>query len=257
MTESSNAFADQADPPLNRFEDLILTYERQDGLNPPTPGATIFVGSSTFANWHTLEQDLRAVKAINRGFGGSTIPEINYYARRIIVKYRPAKIVFYAGANDIVEGHSGEQVFLDFLKFVKQIHEALPEAEIYWVSMSIAPSRIQFVDQYDQGNQLVRQFTGLCRKFTAAPPLVHYIDVAPVMRDVDGRLKAEYFLEDMLHMNRLGYEAWIPVILSALLANGGSATRFRTGDNQPGLAPKKRGTRRKDHKIRQENQTSN
>lgn len=195
---------------LNRFEASIRAFEAQDQKQPPAHGATVFVGSSTFALWTNLEHEFKDLGAINRGFGGSTIPEVNHYSDRIVLKYKPKRVVFYAGTNDIGElNHSGQQVAQDFEKFVGIVHGKLPNTDVYFISLSVAPIRLQNASEFRDGNQRILAY---CQK----NPRVHYIDVTPVMREKDGRLKEELFGPDRLHMNEKGYALWIPVIRQAL-----------------------------------------
>lgn len=202
------AFAQDAQP-IDRFEDEIRAFEEIDSKIPPAPGGTVFIGSSTFRKWKTMKKDLRDLQPINRGFGGSTIPEINHYENRLIAHLNPSRIVFYAGTNDIAEGHSPEQVLADFKTFVESAHKDAPKADIYFISMSIAPSRISMQKQFDAGNQLISEYIKTDSK-------LHFIDVTPVMRDSSNNLKAEFFGPDNLHMTRAGYEAWIPIIEGAV-----------------------------------------
>ena len=195
---------------LSRYEESIRAFEGQDQKQPPAQGATVFVGSSTFAHWTTLEQEFKDLGAINRGFGGSTIAEVNHYSDRIVLKYKPKRIVFYAGTNDIGElGHSGQQVAQDFEKFVGIVHRKLPRTDVYFVSLSVAPVRLQNATEFRDGNKRILAYS-------QKAPHVHFIDVTPVMRQKDGRLKNELFGPDRLHMNTKGYALWIPVIRKAL-----------------------------------------
>ncbi|MFX6269910.1 hypothetical protein ABTF75_18990, partial [Acinetobacter baumannii] len=77
--------AHKFDPPhaIDRFEPAIVKFEDDDKHSMPAPGGTLFIGSSTFTHWKTLEEEFKDFKAINRGFGGSTIPEVNHYLDRI------------------------------------------------------------------------------------------------------------------------------------------------------------------------------
>lgn len=195
---------------LNRFEESIRAFEAQDQKRPAAQGATVFVGSSTFAHWTTLEHEFKDLGAINRGFGGSTIAEVNHYSDRIVLKYKPKRVVFYAGTNDIGElNHSGQQVAQDFEKFVGIVHGKLPKTDVYFISLSVAPIRLQNATEFRDGNKRIRDY---CLKAER----VHFIDVTPVMRENDGRLKDELFGPDRLHMNAKGYALWIPVIRKAL-----------------------------------------
>ncbi len=197
---------------VDRFENEIRAYEQKDKRKQPPVGHTVFIGSSTFTRWQSLEKDLSELQPINRGFGGSTIPEINHYETRLIAPLNPFRIVFYAGTNDIAEGHSGEQVCDDFKQFVKAAHHDAPNAEIYFISMSVAPSRLTMQEQFDHGNALISEYV-------KTDPKLHFIDVRPVMRDEKNQLKAAYFGPDQLHMTPEGYKAWIGVIRNALSKN--------------------------------------
>jgi lysophospholipase L1-like esterase len=198
------------DQPLDRFAEDILAFGREDKDHPPPEGGTLFVGSSTFTHAASMLKEYFAdFRPIVRAFGGSTIPEINHYIEQTVLKYKPAKIVFYAGTNDLADGHSGERVFEDFRAFTARVQARLPHTEIIFVSMSMAPSRVQFQKEYEIGNSLIQSLARRRRR-------VLYVDVTHVMYDQLGNLHADWFLEDELHMNHLGYEAWLPIIRDAL-----------------------------------------
>jgi lysophospholipase L1-like esterase len=65
---------------------------------------------------------------VNRGFGGSQIADSVHFADRLIVKYQPRLVIFYAGDNDIAAGKSPEQVSEDFKSLVNVIHKDLPKS---------------------------------------------------------------------------------------------------------------------------------
>src|SRR6266550_2177708 len=90
-----------AAPALDRYESEITAFEAADRATPPAPGGIVFVGSSSFRRWTSLAADFPGLPVLNRGFGGSTLREVNHYARRIVLPYRPRLIVLYAGDNEI------------------------------------------------------------------------------------------------------------------------------------------------------------
>lgn len=200
-------------PQKDRFESEIREFEKQDAATPPAPGGTVFVGSSTIRFWKTLEQDFKEFHAINRGFGGSTFPDIDNYVERIVTKYKPSKVVVYVGTNDIAElHHSGETIFHDYQELVNKVQSKCPNAEIYFISMSMAPSRTEWAAEYDKGNELVRNYSKSTKH-------LHYINVLPAMRNDKGELRNELFGLDHLHMNHNGYEGWKPIVTNGLKAN--------------------------------------
>lgn len=197
---------------LERFKGDVETYRRNGGDKPLPAGSTMFVGSSTFTLWTDLEKDMSFCRAVNRGFGGSTIPEIIHFCDSYITPARPARIVFYAGTNDLGElMHSGADVAADFERFVRHIEQKLPGTEIYFVSLSVAPCRLHLEKEYREGNRLIADF---CSR-TAH---LHYVDVTGVMRDSAGALRRDLFQADQLHMTRAGYDLWIPILTAALKA---------------------------------------
>jgi lysophospholipase L1-like esterase len=207
------ASAAPAADPAAKWEPAIAAFEKKDKESPPPQGATLFVGSSTFAKWKELEADFKALRAINRGFGGSMISDVLYYADRIVIPYKPRAIVLYGGDNDVTK-KSADQVFADYKGLVEKVRKALPETKIYFISIKPSPSRVKVWDEAKKVNQLVRDYA-------AKTPGLGYIDIVPVMMGADGQPKPELFLADTLHMNRAGYELWIPVIKAAMEKDAG------------------------------------
>ena len=71
------------------------------------------VGSSSIRLWK-LDTWFPKLSAVNRGFGGSEISDVNYFADRIVFRHKPRVIVFYAGDNDIVpDTQSPQDVLAD------------------------------------------------------------------------------------------------------------------------------------------------
>lgn len=195
--------------PIDRFEKAIVAYEAKDRTSPPPQGAVLFVGSSTFALWKGLEEDMKPIVVINRGFGGSTIPEVLHYLDRIVIPYKPAKIVLYVGGNDIADGVEPIMVFERFKTLVQKIRAALPETAIYFISMKSAPTRLRFSAQYDEANRLIHEYIQKGRN-------LHFIETRHLLVDGQGKPREELYLDDRLHLNRQGYEAWIPVLKAAI-----------------------------------------
>jgi len=193
------------DSTLLRFENEITNFEKQDSTNGIDKGEILMIGSSSFRMWETMYKDLAPRKVLNRGFGGSTIPEVIHYADRIIFPYQPEKIVLYAGENDIAAGQSASQVFKSYKKFVSLVKEKLPNTKISFVSMKPSISRWHLWHEYKIGNDLIAAF---CK----TKPKLNYIDISEVMLIDNERIDSIIFIEDGLHMNALGYERWTKII---------------------------------------------
>lgn len=205
---ASVAFLQAAEPNPARWEKDIAAFQASDRTNPPPKNAVLFIGSSSIRMWDTLAADFPNLKVINRGFGGSLIPDSTHFADRIIFPYEPSKIVFYAGDNDIARGHSPERVSADFRTFVETIHSKLPKTKIYFLAIKPSPSRWHLSPQSKEANRLIKRYA----RFR---PKVEYIDVwSPLIKE--GRPDPDLFVRDRLHINSKGYELWTKVIRQAL-----------------------------------------
>jgi len=194
--------------PIDRYEKVIGGFEKKDQAKAPPKGATLFVGSSSFAIWRDLEKDFADLPAINRGFGGSTLPEVLHYARRIVLPYRPSRIVVYCGENDIASGASPELVLENFTRLVELVRRELPGVKVWYLTMKLSQSRLKFRAAFERANALIREFADRADD-------VGYIDIYTVLLK-DGQPIEEMYLKDKLHMSRKGYERIIPVIRAAL-----------------------------------------
>lgn len=199
----------QAPPPsAPRFDDAIAAFEAADKQTPPAKCATLFVGSSTIRFWTTLARDFPTRTVINRGFGGSTIWEIDAYFDRIVTPYRPKQIVFYAGDNDIALGRSAFEAYADFAAFMAMKDKALGTTPVWFIA--VKPSKLRW-EMQPQMADLNARVKALADKRND----LAYIDIVPAMLGKDGKPK-DIFKEDRLHMTAEGYKLWTPIVNAAL-----------------------------------------
>ncbi len=211
--EKEKANISVIDTSLMRFEETIQRFEVMDRDSFPPKNAMLFVGSSSFRYWDSLAKDFDPHVVINRGFGGSTMAELNYYADRIVFPYEPSKIFIYEGDNDIVEDSvSPSLVKEQLIEFVEKATHLLPETDLYFVSIKPSPSRKHLLTKAMNTNELIQNYA-------ASEPKLHYIDIfGPMMKD-SNNINWELFKEDSLHMNREGYVLWAEVINDVLTTN--------------------------------------
>ena len=179
------------------WEKEISAFEKSDQANPPPQKAIVFTGSSTIRRWTTMAADLPKHKVLNRGFGGSQIVDVTYFAARIIIPYKPKMVLLRSGGNDIFQGKSPEQVFQDFKDFVAKIHRKLPKTEIVFIALSPSVARWDKADKEKSLNTMVLAFTKKNKR-------VKYLDAANVSLGADGKPRPELFIEDKLHFNAEG-----------------------------------------------------
>ncbi len=201
--------AQEEKPP---FWNEIQKFKQQDQEHPPEEGQIVFVGSSSFAKWQNVNEYFPKYKIINRGFGGSTLPDVIRYADAIIFPYKPRQIVIYAGDNDAAESDtiSASQIFYRFKKLYQQIREKLPETEVTYISIKPSPSREQFFPVMNKANWEIREYL-------EKQDHAEFIDIWHKMLDDFGKPREELFGSDRLHMNKEGYKIWQKAIQPYLI----------------------------------------
>ncbi|MDQ2665342.1 MAG: alpha/beta fold hydrolase [Gemmatimonadota bacterium] len=183
------------------FEPEILAFEAADRASPPRQGGVVFAGSSTFRMWMKAAADFPGVALVNRGFGGSTFPDLLQAESRIVAPYRPHLIMLYEGDNDLNAGRTPADVLNDYRSFVSLVRRQLPSTRVTFVSIKPSPSRWAIVDKMREANRLVQQEV-------ARDTLLAYVDVFTPMIGANGHPRPELFGPDSLHMTRAGYLLW-------------------------------------------------
>jgi lysophospholipase L1-like esterase len=196
------------------WESAIRKFEAQDRVQPPPANVVVFTGSSSITFWSMLEQDMAPLPVINRGFGGSRMNDVVYYAPRIVVAYRPRAVVLFAGTNDIAgsKPKTAQEVYDGYRAFVDVVHTALPDTPIFYISITPTPSRWKLWPIVQDANRLI------CAH-TATDPRLHFIDMTDVILGLDGKPDRSLFRFDRLHPNKKGYAAWTAKIKPILLAD--------------------------------------
>ena len=196
-----------------RFEDEIASFEAADRVSRPPKGNVLFVGSSSIRVWPDLKVDFPNIDVLQRGFGGSTLDEVDHYASRIVLPYCPRLIVLYAGDNDLAEGRTPEQILADFKTFVGLVRNPMPKTRIIFVSIKPSTARVALLGKMREANALVRQYI-------ASDPSLTYVDVFTPMLDSTGVPRGELFQSDGLHMNAQGYAIWRGLLQPLVSATG-------------------------------------
>jgi len=196
-----------------RFEKDIRRFEASDEKHPPPRGAIVCIGSSSMRGWHgTIEDDLAPLTVVPRGFGGSNMNDVLYYADRIVLPYEPRAVVLYEGDNDIAQGIAPGKIAETFRAFVRKVHGELPDCRIYFLSIKPSIRRWGLWPKMKEANALIAAECAKDERLT-------FVDVAAGMLDGDGVPREEIFKEDGLHMNREGYVIWRDILRPVLLAS--------------------------------------
>lgn len=194
------------------FYEEIQNFKKQDSLSFPPAKTILFVGSSSFRKWENVQSYFPGYNIINRGFGGSTLPDVIGYVNDIIIPYKPKQIVIYCGDNDLAASDTitPSIVCKRFQQLFFLIRNSLPGTRIDFISIKPSPSRERLINKIKESNTLIRVF--LSKKKNTG-----YIDVYNKMILPNGKPRPDIFVEDKLHMNEKGYAIWQEAIRPYLL----------------------------------------
>jgi lysophospholipase L1-like esterase len=197
---SATLLAQNTKPP---FWDDIQAFKKQDSAHFPEKGQILFTGSSSFTYWKDVNEYFPGYHIVNRGFGGSTLPDLIRYTQDVIYPYQPRQIVIYCGENDFassdtVSVHTVVQRFKTLFALIRKKYKNVPLA---YVSMKPSPNRAHLMPKYKEANEQIKVFLGKQKK-------TDFIDVYSKMLKPDGTPMDDIFREDKLHMTAKGYAIW-------------------------------------------------
>lgn len=217
---AERAAADVAPIPADApFREEILRFSEVDRANPPPACPVLFVGSSSIRLWPGLAADMAPLPVLNRGFGGSTIRQVNTYFDRIVTPYRPRAIVLYAGENDIDAGEAPAELAAQTEYFLALKDYRLGRhVPVFYISLKPSKLRAAQFQRQSQANDALKALA------TRRDDLA-FIDMVPAMLE-EGRPR-DLYVEDGLHMNAAGYAIWRERVREALRRGGVEQLRCR------------------------------
>lgn len=170
-----------------------------DQRQTPPRDAVLFTGSSTIRMWTTLRQDFPRLNVINRGFGGSRLDDLVFFAPRIVAPYKPKAIVVYSGENDIEGKETPENALSDFRAFLAYRDRELRGTPVFYISMKPSRLRWHLWPAMQKANEMIRDETKRHRN-------VRFVDIsAKMLGPGNTQPPADLFVEDGLHLSGKGY----------------------------------------------------
>ncbi len=159
---------------------------------------TVFFGSSTMRMWTSVGDDVGVPRALNLGFGGSTLDACRRYYQRLVARHAPARLVLYAGDNDIGRGVPAHEVIDLFHRFAATVRTHSPTTQCWFVSIKPSPGRDEFTDTIRTAN------AGIAASIEQRDDW-RYVDWFSHLLGLDHRADPRLFEADELHVNRSAY----------------------------------------------------
>jgi lysophospholipase L1-like esterase len=189
------------DPNPARFAKEIDAFDAADAKSPPEKGRIVFTGSSSI-RLLDIPRFFPGIAALNRGFGGSHISDVNHYIERCVLRYEPSLVVFYCGGNDLWDKKTPEQVEEDLTEFRTRLFEKLPDAKLIVLAVRPSPARISIIKTEADLNERFHKAAEADKRIT------YLADSCDRFLDKMDKPILERFVADGLHMSDAGYEVW-------------------------------------------------
>lgn len=199
---AGTAFSQSGSQPYTREKEWakeIGALLEIDQKQTPPSRPVLFTGSSTIRMWTTLRDDFPGINIINRGFGGSRLDDLVFFAPKIVLPYKPRTIVVYSGENDIEAKEPAENALADFKAFIDFRDKFLPGTPVIYLSMKPSILRWNLWPEMKRGNDLIRTESARHKK-------VWFLDISEKMLGPNGeKPPADLFVADGLHLSAKGY----------------------------------------------------
>ncbi len=183
-------------------------------LGDPPPGVVrvVFAGDSDVEKWDPLP-DVDGCQMVQRGFGGDRTGDLLVRLERDVIALKPGVAVVTIGGNDLealaVFPPEQEEALVTICeRNIRVIVDRLREKKIPVVLLTILPyGDVDVQDSVtltDSTYRAVERVNAMIR--TLNGPGVTVFDADPVLAQPNGHRKPAYS-EEMVHLNRAGYEA--------------------------------------------------
>ena len=199
---SPGSFAEQwqaasTQPTHEQWQALLAQEARAIQAGQGQNALTIVLGDS-LSLWLPPESLPRDRFWLNQGISGDTtagiLRRLHYFEGT-----RPTTIHLMAGINDLKQGASDADVFINLTRIVERLKQQHPYAEI--VVHSMLPTRLPHLPSH-RIHRINRSIARLAQQQG-----VTFLDLQPMFADATGNLKPE-LTSDGLHLNRQGYHLW-------------------------------------------------
>ncbi|MCS6980471.1 MAG: GDSL-type esterase/lipase family protein [Flavobacteriales bacterium] len=193
-----------------RFLKEIRQFENSVSSQVQRP--IVFYGSSSLRMWETLAQDFAPLPVVNRGFGGATLAEMNYYFERVLKPLNPSVIVAYGGENDLAHPMwCLDSLQKRFRTFMALRDKHFPGTPVVYILIKNSPKRAAFQFQFETFNRWVQS---VAHSF----PNLYLFDGNRALSPSGSIPPHSVFKPDSLHLGPEGYKLWAEGLRPVLTA---------------------------------------
>ena len=183
------------------YEEEVRALENSLRHRTLPAGPAVFYGSSSIRLWSALALDLGDDRAVNLGFGGSTLEACVYFFERLVLPVHPASLVVYAGDNDLGDGKTADDVLRSFRALMSKTTRLLPGVPLWFIAIKASPARFDLRTKIDSANRAIAEEI-------SHYPGYYFVDAFHAMLGANGEPRRELFNPDGLHLSREGEALW-------------------------------------------------
>lgn len=176
----------------------------------------LLIGDSYFELYKTGEYAGKYVfdetfskDVVNIGICGSTFADWLRYFPHIVDLPEPDKIIINLGFNDVhnvnCNNNTVRKVYLDYLRFLRNLRSVYPNSKIYLIEAVQAPAFPTFYDKELRWNNLICSTASKCN--------VTVISYSEQLK----KSEKNCFHSDLVHLNEDGYNYFTALLQSTLL----------------------------------------
>ncbi len=159
----------------------------------------VLVGSSIFQQWSNAAEVFPGHEVVNRAIGGTTTGLGLVLLPSDLEEARPDALCVYCGSNDLNAGVGEEEIVGNSLQLRQIVRAYREDVPLAFFAIIKAPQKLEKWDLIERINVRVR--LGLLEGD-------RYVETNGVFFAA-GRVRAELFVEDQLHLTDAAYELMV------------------------------------------------
>ena len=153
----------------------------------------LLLGSSIIRNWNNFTTNYTNDEVINMGKSGLVTTNLPKYLEKI-PSIEPEYIILYCGGNDVLCNANKNDVVNNLQSFLDSLVVKFPKSKIIVISLIKSPIMYNGkIKELDYINNSIRKYSKMFHN-------IQYVNVNRILCDKD------FFMEDGLHLNTIGYE---------------------------------------------------
>ena len=153
----------------------------------------LLLGSSILKHWKNFTTNYTNEEVINMGKSGLVTSNLPKYLEKI-PSINPEYILFYCGGNDLLRKFDKTNILNNLQSFLDDLLTKFPKSKIIVISLIKSPI------MYNGKINDIDYINNSIRKYSNNHSNTIYVNVNKILS------KKEFFMEDGLHLNEIGYE---------------------------------------------------